>query len=160
MSRKTTDDERKLFRKIVAETAPKAVIPKAGAPAKTPKSGALDGNTSEKLRRGQLQPQARIDLHGLTEAAAHRALLSFLAQGQRKGLRLVLAITGVGNPAGDEAAEWMRSPHGVLKEMVPRWLNESEFVALVSGWAVAHRRHGGEGALYVYLRRGPQAAKR
>ena len=50
-------------------------------------------------------------------------------------------------------AEWMRSRYGVLKGMVPRWLNEKDFTALVSGSGPAHRRHGGEGALYVYLRK-------
>ena len=47
----------------------------------------------------------------------------------------------------------MQSPHGVLKQMVPRWLNEKEFTALISGAGPAHRRHGGDGALYVYLRK-------
>ena len=75
----------------------------------------LDGNTAEKLKRGELTPRARIDLHGMTE--------------------------------------WMPSPHGVLKQMVPRWLNEKAFAALISGSGPAHRRHGGDGALYVYLRK-------
>jgi DNA-nicking Smr family endonuclease len=62
-------------------------------------------------------------------------------------------VTGVGNPARDEVAEWMRPRHGVLKQMVPRWLNEKEFAALAVGTAPAHVRHGGDGALYVYLRK-------
>lgn len=160
MSRRTTDEERKLFQKHVAQSVLKAARPKVKAPAKPHKPGSLDGNTVEKLRRGRLEPQARIDLHGLTEAQAHRALLAFLARSRGKGLRLVLVITGVGNPARDEAAAWMRSRHGILKEMVPRWLNESEFAALISGWTAAHRRHGGEGALYVYLRKGPAGAQK
>jgi DNA-nicking Smr family endonuclease len=162
MKRKTTDDERKLFQTHIAQAILKPKAPKA-APAKAAKAktGALDGNTAEKLRRGQLQPSVRIDLHGMTEAAAHRALHSFLARAQERGERLALVITGVGNPKAHEGAEWMRTPHGVLKEMVPRWLNEQEFAGLTSGWARAHPRHGGDGALYVYLRRTrPQAAKR
>ena len=47
----------------------------------------------------------------------------------------------------------MRTPHGVLKQMVPRWLNESDFAALIPGSGRAHLRHGGDGALYVYLRK-------
>ena len=113
----------------------------------------IDGHTVEKLKQGALQPKARIDLHGLTEAAAHAALLSFLAGAQARGVRLALVVTGVGNPARHEGAEWMRAPHGILKQMVPRWLNEKEFTALAVGTAPAHIRHGGEGALYVYLRK-------
>jgi len=154
MKRKITEEERALFRKHFAEAALKPATPKPKSEKTTkPGTGKLDGNTAEKLRRGQLAPKARIDLHGMTETAAHRALLSFLARAQENGARLALVITGVGNPQGHEGAEWMRSPHGVLKEMVPRWLMERDFAALTSGWAPAHRRHGGDGALYVYLRR-------
>jgi DNA-nicking Smr family endonuclease len=115
----------------------------------------LDGNTAEKLKRGQIAPGARIDLHGMTEAAAHGSLLSFLTGAQMRGVRLVLVITGIGNPKDQDSAEWMRARHGVLKAMVPRWLNEKAFAALVSGSGWAHRRHGGDGALYVYLRKKP-----
>ncbi|MGZ5922771.1 MAG: Smr/MutS family protein [Rhizomicrobium sp.] len=115
----------------------------------------LDGNTAEKLKRGQIAPGARMDLHGMTEAAAHGALLSFLAGAQARGIRLALVITGIGNPKDQDNAEWMRARHGALKEMVPRWLNEKAFAALISGSGPAHRRHGGDGALYVYLRKKP-----
>ena len=63
----------------------------------------------------------------------------------------------MGNPGGHDGAEWMRTSHGVLKEMVPRWLNETDFAGLSSGWAPAHRRHGGDGAFYVYLRKKNEA---
>jgi DNA-nicking Smr family endonuclease len=154
MKRKTTEEERKLFQTHISDAILKPKMAKAVTPkiAKV-KTGELDGNTAEKLRRGQLAPGARIDLHGMTEAAAHRALRSFLARAQDDGVRLALVITGVGNPQAHDGAEWMRTPHGVLKEMVPRWLNESDFAAVASGWARAHRRHGGDGALYVYLRK-------
>jgi DNA-nicking Smr family endonuclease len=155
MKRRTTDQERAEFKAHIDEPRPlKAATPKA-KPRKTPaaKSTGLDGTTKEKLKRGELQPGARIDLHGMTEAAAHAALLSFLASAQARGVRLALVVTGVGNPRSDEDAEWMRAPHGVLKQMVPRWLNEKEFAALAVGTAPAHIRHGGDGALYVYLRK-------
>ena len=162
MKRKTTEEERQLFQTHVAEAVLKPKATKANVTKTTPsKTGKLDGNTVERLRRGQLAPGARIDLHGMTEAVAHRALHSFLVRAQNDGVRLALVITGVGNPGAHDGAEWMRTPHGVLKEMVPRWLNEKEFAALTSGWARAHRRHGGDGALYVYLRKTrPQVAKR
>ena len=154
MKRKTTEEERKLFQTHVAYAVlkPKATKSTSLKTLKA-KTGELDGNTAEKLRRGQLTPGARIDLHGKTESAAHRALHLFLVRAQNDDVRLALVITGVGNPQAHEGAEWMRTPHGVLKEMVPRWLNEKEFAALTSGWARAHRRHGGDGALYVYLRK-------
>ncbi|MBN9553442.1 MAG: Smr/MutS family protein [Alphaproteobacteria bacterium] len=156
MKRRTTDEEKALFRKHVEAAPPlKAATPKLTARKKSAgiKSTGLDGNTAEKLRKGEITPGARIDLHGMTETAAHNALLSFLAAAQGRGVRLVLVITGVGNPRDRDSAEWMRSRHGVLKGMVPRWLNERGFTALVSGSGPAHRRHGGEGALYVYLRK-------
>ena len=154
MKRKTTEDERKLFQTHVAEAILKPKVAKAVKPKiSKARPGGLDGNTTEKLRKGQLAPGARIDLHGMTEAAAHRALHSFLARAQDNDVRLALVITGVGNPKAHDGADWMRTPHGVLKEMVPRWLNEQEFAGLTSGWARAHVRHGGDGALYVYLRK-------
>jgi DNA-nicking Smr family endonuclease len=155
MKRRITDQERAEFKAHIDEPRPlKMVLPKA-KPRKLPAAGAvgLDGNTKEKLKRGQLQPGARIDLHGMTEAAAHGALLTFLAGARARGVRLALVVTGVGNPRSEESAEWMRASHGVLKQMVPRWLNEKEFAALAVGTAPAHIRHGGEGALYVYLRK-------
>jgi DNA-nicking Smr family endonuclease len=154
MKRKTTEEERKLFQTHISEAILKPKMAKAVTPkiAKV-KTGELDGNTAEKLRRGQLAPGARIDLHGMTEAAAHRALRSFLARAQDDGVRLALVITGVGNPQAHDGAEWMRTPHGVLKEMVPRWLHQSGFAALIAGIETAHVRHGGAGALYVYLRK-------
>ena len=155
MKRRTTDDERKLFKAHIDEPRPlKAVTPKPVKRKSTnPKSAGLDGSTVEKLKRGELTPRARIDLHGMTESAAHAGLLSFLAGAQSRGVRLALVITGVGNPRHHEGAEWMRSPHGVLKQMVPRWLHEKAVAALISGSGVAHRRHVGDGALYVDLRK-------
>jgi len=154
--RKTTDEERALFRQVIdaprplKAATPKPKIKKAAA---TGAPGALDGNTIEALKRGARAPDFRIDLHGLTEARAHQALLSGLTRARKDGVRLALVITGVGNPNREENAQWMASPHGVLKQMVPRWLNESAFAALVTGFGPAHRRHGGDGALYVYLRK-------
>ena len=177
MKRKTTDEERALFKAHINEARPlKAAalkFSKLGRNLPPPRTkrregevavaalamrrpegvNKIDGNTVEKLKRGQLAPGARIDLHGMTESMAHGALLSFLAGARSRGVRLALVVTGVGNPARHEGAEWMRSPHGVLKEMVPRWLAEKEFAALTVGTAPAHIRHGGDGALYVYLRK-------
>ncbi len=165
MKRKTTDEERALFTEAFKEARP--IKPSANKvrkkPAKSeqnaPKkfTGGLDGNTQDRLRKGALEPDRRIDLHGLTEAAAHRALLSFLRGAHRGGARLVLVITGKGARAADPYAPFdmeleMRA-RGVLKSMVPRWFREPDFAALIADHRSAHIRHGGSGALYVYLKK-------
>ena len=157
MSRRTTsDEERKLFEQSFQEGRPiKAVLPKRPAKKKTVSSGpsGVNGATQERLKRGLIEPDARIDLHGMTQDAAHRTLFAWLATAHARGHRLVLVITGKGNPKNDDNAPWMMSPHGVLKQMVPRWLNEAGLAALIASTGPAHARHGGDGALYVYLRK-------
>ena len=159
MKRRTTsDDERKLFEQVFKEGRPiKPVTPKTVAKKKASLSGpsGINGATQERLRRGLVEPDARIDLHGMTQQAAHRTLFTWLVAAHRNGHRLVLVITGKGNPKNDENASWMMSPHGVLKQMVPRWLNEPELGALIDSVRPAHAKHGGGGALYVYLRKRP-----
>ncbi|HXC57528.1 MAG TPA: Smr/MutS family protein [Rhizomicrobium sp.] len=159
-SRKTTDAERELFVQSFAETRPlKAVLPSAAVKARKPApvgETGLDGRTDERLRRGALAPDARLDLHGLTEAGAHRTLLLFLRTAQMRGCKLVLVVTGKGARVAPDAPfdmELQQRTRGVLKSAVPRWLGEREFAGLVAGSRAAHRRHGGEGALYVYLRK-------
>jgi DNA-nicking Smr family endonuclease len=153
--RPVTEDEKILFRKTVETSRPQVIAKakaKKAAGKPKPGSGELDGNTKERLKRGGVRPQANMDLHGLTQDAAHRALLSFLQRSRKSGLRLLLVVTGKGNPK-DEGEGWAMREHGVLKEMVPRWLNEPEFAALIAGTTQAHIRHGGAGALYIYLRK-------
>lgn len=165
MIRRTiTEDERKEFEAAFAETRPLAqkatsrAQPKPGQGVKPALTGGLDGRTTERLRRGLLEPRAKLDLHGYTEEAAHRALLTFLKSARARGHRLVLVVTGRGRRSDDEAAfslDFSRGPRGVLKSTTPRWLKEPEFAALVAGTQAAHRRHGGDGALYIYLRKKP-----
>ena len=104
--------------------------------------------------RGLLEPDAthRPAWHD-RKRAAHRTLFTWLAAAHSRGNRLVLVVTGKGNPKNDDNAPWMMSPHGVLKQMVPRWLNEPELAALIASVQPAHAKHGGGGALYVYLRK-------
>lgn len=156
MKRTTTEEERKLFEAEFKAGRPiKVVFPKVPAKKRGPVSGpsGINGATQDRLRKGQIEPDAKIDLHGLTEGAAHRTLLRFLDGAHRRGFRLILVVTGKGNPRKEELASWMQSPHGVLKQMVPRWLNEPEAAALIASVRPAHVRHGGDGALYVYLRK-------
>jgi DNA-nicking Smr family endonuclease len=163
--RKTTEEERAEFAEAFKETRPLKPVAKTAskkpvaAVATAPKkfTGGLDGNTADRLRKGALDPDRRIDLHGLTEAGAHRALLSFLRGAQRGGDKLVLVITGKGARAPDPYApfdlELESRARGVLKSMVPRWFREPEFATLIADHRSAHVRHGGGGALYVYLKK-------
>lgn len=156
ITRVASDDERKLFEQTFKEGRPiQAAVPKKAAAKKSKSSGpsGINGATQERLRRGLIEPDARIDLHGMTQQAAHRTLRTWLASAHKSGHRLVLVITGKGNPKNDENAPWMMSPHGVLKQMVPRWLAEAELAALIAAVRPAHAKHGGGGALYVYLRK-------
>ncbi|MBU6296771.1 MAG: Smr/MutS family protein [Alphaproteobacteria bacterium] len=166
MSRRpTTDDERELFRAVISgraqlkKTKSPASEAKPAAPKKavTTVPSGVDGRTGERLRRGAVSPDAKLDLHGLTEQAAHRVLSVFLQTAHRRGDRLVLVVTGKGARTSDPHApfdmELAGRSRGVLKTMVPRWLGEPALSRLIADTRSAHRRHGGEGALYVYLRK-------
>jgi DNA-nicking Smr family endonuclease len=98
------------------------------------------------LSRGRKEIDARLDLHGMTQTRAHRALFGFLQRAHHDGLTFVLIITGKGK-IGPE------SERGVLRRQVPQWLGLPEFRSLVVGFEEAHIGHGGEGALYVRVRR-------
>jgi DNA-nicking Smr family endonuclease len=123
--------------------------PPAPLPPKPPelelgRTAGVDKRLAERLKRGQLPVEAMLDLHGLTQQEAHRQLDGFLALSANAGRRCVLVITGKG--------VW-RSESGILKEMVPRWLNEAPNRARLLAIATAQPRHGGSGALYVLLKR-------
>lgn len=121
-----------------------------------PPLNALDNRTAKKLVRGQLTPEARLDLHGATRHSAEPELLRFVSAARDQGKRLVLVITGKGAQGHLlHGREFHADPHqrSVLREMVPRWLNEPQFRAHVAGFQPAHPKHGGGGALYLWLRR-------
>jgi DNA-nicking Smr family endonuclease len=147
-------------REAPALPSPSAPTARAAA-AKTKRAGAppfgLDGSTAERLKRGKVEPDAVVDLHGMTQAQAHARLVAFVRRGSEHGYRCVLVVTGKGapRPSRDEASFVMpeRSSAGVLRLMVPRWLEEDALRSLVVGVQSAHQRHGGAGAFYVYLRR-------
>ena len=178
MSRKPkalTDEDRILWGRVantvdaypgrmeqLLETEPKAEPRAPGQPrsrpgnqpriaaGKTPKKGdagnglnPIDKPVYRKIARGRVPLEARIDLHGMTQAEAHDLLFGFLIRAHGQGLRHVLVITGKG-----------RSGDGVLRRAVPRWLSGAAFRGLASGCEPASRGHGGDGALYVRLKRG------
>lgn len=117
-------------------------------PVGRPEAG-LDRRTAERLRKGVREPDARIDLHGMTADRAHRACLQFLAGAAARGDRVVLVITGKGKR--DEHG--YVTGRGILRESLPGWLRASPLGHSIVGIYQAHRRHGGEGAFYVYLKR-------
>jgi len=127
--------------------APLAPTAKILKPDKSPPLAPLGRRERSQLSRGRREIDARLDLHGMTQTRAHRALLSFLQRASRDGLTFVLVITGKGRTVGAE------SERGVLRRQVPEWLNLPEFRTLVVGFDEAHIGHGGEGALYVRVRR-------
>ncbi len=115
----------------------------------------LDRNSSEKLRRGKMPIEGRVDLHGYTRREAHSRLRSFISSAHRSGKRCVLVITGKGSSLRQtDDADYMGGKRkGVLREEVPRWLREPDLYKLVIDFRPAQPRHGGAGALYVLLRR-------
>jgi DNA-nicking Smr family endonuclease len=133
--------------------APSAV---PASPRKAPAFG-VDGATAERLRRGKVEPDGVLDLHGLTQPQAHARLVAFVRRAHEREQRCLLVITGKGAPLPVRSAEAFvmpeRSNAGVLRSMVPRWLEEEALRPLVVGVQAAHAKHGGAGALYVYLRR-------
>jgi DNA-nicking Smr family endonuclease len=112
----------------------------------------MDLKAHQKMTKGKFEPEARLDLHGMTLAEAHPELIRFVLNAQDTGKRLVLVITGKGKPGFDTGPIPVRQ--GVLRHQVPQWLRVPPLGAVVLQVAQAHLRHGGSGALYVYLRRG------
>ena len=104
----------------------------------------MDRRMAERFRRGRLAIESRIDLHGMTRAAARDALAGFIARSAGQGRRCVLIITGKGRT---------REEGGVLKREVPLWLNQADLRPYILAVNEAQPHHGGEGALYVLIRR-------
>ncbi|MEX2319597.1 MAG: Smr/MutS family protein, partial [Bauldia sp.] len=134
-----------------ARPAHAAPRPSPKTPAAPPAPGTIDRRTISRLARGTIAIDARLDLHGMTQAAAHGRLIRFLREAQADGARMALVITGKGRPAG-EAATFGEQP-GVLRRAVPMWLASAETRPLVVGLGAAAPAHGGAGALYVRIRR-------
>lgn len=116
----------------------------------------FDERHAKKLAGGKRAIDARLDLHGLRQDEAQRALRRFLAEAQRRGFKYVKVITGKGRSEDDVVAAFGLSPgegRGVLRRLVPIWLGSAELAPFVVGFTVAGRGHGGDGALYVHVRR-------
>jgi DNA-nicking Smr family endonuclease len=134
----------------------KVARPAVAKPQATPPPLAdFDQRKLRRIARGQVKIEARIDLHGLRQGDAHHRLRAFVLDAHARGLRSVRVITGKGGSAdrADEPWTGRRSERGVIRRNVPVWLQEAELRAVVVSFTQAHARHGGEGALYVHLRR-------
>jgi DNA-nicking Smr family endonuclease len=113
-----------------------------GTPSTPDRFAGIDRGSAQRLKRGLRPIEARLDLHGMTQAEAHRALAEFVRAASAAGRRSLLVITGRGTDRP-----------GVLRSAVPRWLDEGELRQRILAVAAARPRHGGAGALYVLLRR-------
>ena len=118
-----------------------------------PPAAGIDKRTGEKLRQGKFPIEGRLDLHGHSKAQAHGELIRFIETGFEQGRRCLLVITGKGGAVRQETEGFFESETGVLKKQVPRWLTEPPLAAKVIYFCPAQPKHGGAGALYVYLRR-------
>ena len=152
--RRTSDDEQQLFLDALGDirplrtrtrviSQPVAKGPRPLPPPKPPTfvdraADPIGGHRAADLRRGRTEPEAKIDLHGMSQDRAYRALIGFLKKAHTEDRRVVLVVTGKG---------------GVLRSALPLWLGQTELEPLVSGVAEAHVKHGGGGAFYVSLRR-------
>ena len=168
--RRPTPDEVRLWRTAMGDAdtpeadAAEAPAPPAGRTAvpahaqrtqpKGPTPARLDRHTTRALRRKRLVPEGRLDLHGMTQSAAHAALVRFLKEGHARGLRCVAVITGKGVRLPDDGADpFTHRETGVLRRSLPQWLDDPELSPLVIGSEPAQSRDGGDGARYVLLRR-------
>jgi DNA-nicking Smr family endonuclease len=173
--RRLSDDERALWRgfargvtplrrgadaalgaapdRATRETPPARSVSKQHTHGKQPPALAqFDRRLRQRVARGHAAIDARLDLHGMTQTKAHAALLRFLTQAQAEDAKLALVVTGkgMGGAAGSP------SERGVLRRQVPLWLSLPEFRRFIVSFQEAHASHGGEGALYLRLRRRPR----
>ncbi len=134
-------------RPVAKPKAVKAAVPaRIAKPSAPPPLAALARREKQQIARGHTAIDARIDLHGMTQGEAHAALARFVRRAQANGAKVVLVITGKGARSGD-------AERGVLRRQVPLWLQLPDLRDAVVGFEEAHIAHGGEGALYVRLRR-------
>lgn len=113
---------------------------------------AVDPAIHKKVRRGRIEIDGTIDLHGMTQTEAREALRRYIGARASRGDRTILVITGKGLKTDNDYIAAMNE-RGILRTMLPIWLSEPGLAHMISGWSLAARGHGGEGAWYVRLRR-------
>jgi DNA-nicking Smr family endonuclease len=137
----------------VPEPPRQTSAPKAPKPAPIVRGEPLDRQTARKLEGGRLPVEAKLDLHGMRQRDAHAALRKFLKWAQSKDYRHVLVITGKGAAPDTRRSFYEDDVRGVLRSAVPHWLAHPDLAHVVVSFSEAPRRLGGEGALYVRLRK-------
>lgn len=162
--RDLTGEEKRLWRRVAASVKTRRSLPAEGpteevvkplarvaaivkrAPPAPPVKRAppppADRGAEKRVRRGKLDIGGKLDLHGHNQETAPAALERFLHAARGRGETTVIVITGVG-----------RAGEGILKRRLPEWLDSRALRPIVSGYAQAHRTHGGAGAFYVFLKR-------
>lgn len=157
-SRKIAEPTKTVARNVQKPTVPRNSVPRPAAPKIPPLSG-IDRRTGQRLMRGQISIDARIDLHGESLETARVRLFSYLSNAYAEGYRFVIVVTGKGSaPFSRHMLHGFNSydsPErgGRIRRAVPEWLSEPQFRNIVSGFQPAHPKHGGGGALYVRLRK-------
>jgi DNA-nicking Smr family endonuclease len=130
-------------------------VPRGVTKVSSPAPQSFDREVDRALSKGRRKPEAKLDLHGMTLAAAERAVSVFLADSSEQNRRVVLVVTGKG-----QRLESGRVFGGRIRSEFPGWLERPENRARVAGVRSAHPRHGGGGAFYVLLRRRSSASSR
>lgn len=132
------------------KTGQKAVPPQP----KKPPIETIDRKKVRKLGSDQITIDATLDLHGYRQEQAHTTLRSFIRNCQARDFRYVLIITGKGaTTKNSDRKIWDAPEPGVLKRNVPMWLSDADMRDYVVGYTKAHQKHGGDGALYVQIRK-------
>ena len=137
----------------VVEVRKRSLSPQPARPDRRGAASGIDRRTAQRLVRGQMRVEDRIDLHGMTQEEARRALDRFLTSAASDGKRCVLVITGKGSARTDDAGIMPDREIGILRRSLPRWLALPDLRDLVVAYHNAKPKDGGEGAFYVLLRR-------
>ena len=153
-----TKDVRKLGNKEKADAVPKPrrirvkehipVIPMAGL--ELPSGGGIDRKTEDRVRKGEMSIDARLDLHGYTLTAAREKLLQFVIRSFASHKRNLLVITGKGKAPGES---WHVPGKGAINREFKLWLEDPSVKSYILSVAQAQPKHGGSGAYYIYLRK-------
>ncbi|PCI52019.1 MAG: DNA mismatch repair protein MutS [Alphaproteobacteria bacterium] len=147
---------RSLYRGLVPDKGDISTLPVGGLMASSLSLRDADHNWHQKLRRGRVKPEGRIDLHGMTEDRAYVALNRYITEAQRQGKRFILVITGKGGVKsgyGQISHSDYGKGRGILQTNVPKWLSHGDLAPRIISYYTANAQHGGAGALYVVLKR-------
>ena len=111
------------------------------------KTPGLDRSTSENLRRGKIQIEGRLDLHGYGYDDAKNTVEQFVGDAYFSNKRCVLIITGKGS------VKFSKMSSGIIKQSLPIWISEGNLKNMILGFSIARPKDGGDGAFYILLRR-------